>query len=73
MSKIVVDKYVYEIDIDASNPNAVPIGMGLMKGDILVFRGEGDLVRLPVGNDGQVLTADSSAELGVKWADPVVQ
>ena len=70
MANIVVDKYVYEVEIDASNPNAVPIGMGLMKGDILVYRGEGDLVRLPVGTDGQVLTVDSSSELGVKWATP---
>lgn len=70
MAKIVVDKYVYEVDVDASNPNAVPLGMGLMKGDILVFRGESDLVRLPVGSDGQVLTADSTAPLGVKWATP---
>lgn len=70
MAKIVADKYVYEVDIDASNPNAVPVSMGLMKGDILVYRGEGDLVRLPVGTNGQVLTADSSSELGVKWANP---
>lgn len=70
MAKIVVDKYVYEVDIDASNPNSVPIGMGLMKGDLLVYRGEGDLVRLPVGTDGQVLTADTTSELGVKWVTP---
>ena len=70
MAKVVVDKYLYEIDIDADNPNSVPLTMGLMKGDLLVYRGEGDLVRLPVGTNGQVLTADSSAELGVKWANP---
>lgn len=70
MAMIVVDKYVYEVEIDAANPNSVPIGMGLMKGDLLVYRGEGDLVRLPVGTNGQVLTADSSSELGVKWATP---
>lgn len=70
MAKVVVDKYVYEVDIDTSNPNGVPIGMGLLKGDILVYRGEGDLARLPVGQNGQVLTADSTSELGVKWANP---
>lgn len=70
MANVIVDKYVYKVDIDASNPNAVPLGMGLMKGDLLVFRGEGDLVRLPIGSDGQVLTVDSTAELGVKWATP---
>jgi len=70
MAKINVDKYVYNVEIDASNPGAVPIGMGLMKGDILVFRGEGYLERLPVGTDGQVLTADSTSELGVAWKTP---
>lgn len=68
MVKVVVDKYVYQVDIDASNPNGVPLNIGLMKGDILVYRGDGDLVRLPVGTDGQRLTADSSSELGIKWA-----
>ena len=53
---------------DVGKSGAIPINMGLMKGDILVYRGEGDIVRLPVGEDGQVLTADSSTELGVKWA-----
>ena len=67
MAKIVVDNYQYSVDINASSQNSIPISMGLMKGDILVYRGEGDIVRLPVGQDGQVLTADSTAELGVKW------
>ena len=63
-----VEKYVYHVNIDDSNPNGIPLNMGLMKGDILVYKGEGDLERLPAGLDGQVLTADSSAEMGVKWA-----
>ena len=70
MANIVVDKYVYEVEIDASNPNAVPLGMGLMKGDILVYKGEGNLARLPVGSDGQVLTADSTSAFGVAWKTP---
>lgn len=70
MAKITVDKYVYKVDIDAANPGAIPIAMGLLKGDLLVYRGEGYLERLPVGTDGQVLTADSDSELGVRWADP---
>lgn len=62
---------VNQVVLDPENPmNAIPASMGLMKGDILVFRGENDVVRLPVGNDGQVLTADSSSVLGVKWATP---
>jgi len=53
---------------DAGKSGPIPVSIGLMKGDILVYRGEGDIVRLPVGEDGQVLTADSTSELGVKWA-----
>lgn len=70
MAKIVADKYVYEVDINQSNTNAIPLSIGLMKGDLLVYRGEGDLVRLPVGSNGQVLTADDTAPLGIKWATP---
>jgi len=39
------------------------------KGDLVVNDGTG-LNRLPVGADTQVLTADSSLTLGVKWATP---
>lgn len=68
-----VTRQVFQVVPDDDNPSSsIPMGIGLMKGDILVYRGEGDVVRLPVGTNGQVLTADSSAELGVKWADPVV-
>jgi glutathionyl-hydroquinone reductase len=38
------------------------------KGDLLVYGADG-LQRLPVGEDGQVLTADSSTHAGIKWAD----
>lgn len=37
------------------------------KGDLLGYNTDND--RLPVGDDGQVLQADSSEALGVKWAD----
>ena len=38
------------------------------KGDLIVDNGI-DPVRLPVGSNGQVLTADSTVTEGVKWAD----
>ena len=53
---------------ESGNLNVIPAIAGLAKGDIIVFRGPGDFVRLPVGTRGQVLTADPDTELGVKWA-----
>jgi hypothetical protein len=41
---------------------------GWNKGDILVFDGN-DLVRLPIGADGQILTANSGSPTGLAWAD----
>lgn len=66
---VTVNPQVYRIAPDEENiSGSIPMSIGLMKGDILVYQGEGHVVRLPVGTDGQVLTADSTAELGVKWA-----
>jgi hypothetical protein len=38
------------------------------KGDLLTAPGGAVLNRLPVGNDGQALTADAASTGGVKWA-----
>ena len=66
---VTVNPQVFRIAPDEENiSGSIPMSIGLMKGDILVYQGEGHVVRLPVGTDGQVLTADSSSTLGVKWA-----
>ncbi len=46
-----------------SKITSVPI---TTKGDLMVFGSS--ITRLPVGTNGQVLTADSTQTLGVKWA-----
>lgn len=51
------------INAPASGGGSSPL---TTKGDVYVY-GSAD-ARLPVGTDGQVLTADSAQTLGVKWA-----
>ena len=65
---VTVERQVSQVVPDANDINAIPMSIGLMKGDILVYQEDGYVKRLPVGLDGQVLIADSSSELGVKWA-----
>lgn len=40
------------------------------KGDIVVGISDNNIARLPVGDDGETLVADSSETLGVKWISP---
>ena len=45
-----------------------PASLALAKGSITVATGNQAVAGLPVGTDGQVLTADSTQTTGVKWA-----
>jgi hypothetical protein len=50
---------------------AVPETVVTAKADLLVGVSSGVVDNLAVGTDGQVLTADATQTLGVKWATPV--
>jgi len=54
-------------DLADSNNNLLQHAFST-KGQILVATGSGTWTALPVGTDGQILTADSTQESGVKWA-----
>jgi hypothetical protein len=47
---------------------AVQASLATAKGDLFAATGAGVLVRVGVGSNGQVLTADSAQSTGVKWA-----
>jgi hypothetical protein len=54
----------------ATADDAVPEAVVTAKADLLVGASSGVVDNLAVGTNGQVLTADSTATLGVKWATP---
>lgn len=58
--------------VDVTISSTIVPGMGdptTTLGDLIV-RGSGVTTRLPVGSNGQILYADSTQPLGVKWALP---
>lgn len=48
---------------------AVRSSLADAKGDLLVASAADTLARLPVGSNGQILTADPTQTTGIKWAD----
>lgn len=48
----------------------IPVGIVDNKGDLIVGAGNDQPVRFAAGPDGQVLTTDSNAPQGLKWAAP---
>jgi hypothetical protein len=54
----------------ATADDAIPESVVTAKADLLVGASSGVVDNLAVGTDGQVLTADATQTLGVKWATP---
>ena len=54
-------------DVTVTNAMATTI---TTKGDLVPGTGSGTFARLAAGTNGQVLTADSTASTGLKWATP---
>jgi hypothetical protein len=54
--------------LDAADVGAVANTLADAKGDLIAASGADTWVRLPVGTNGHVLTADSAETAGVKWA-----
>jgi hypothetical protein len=51
-------------------PRTGSLGVATTQGDLYGIDANGDLERLPVGADDQVLVADAAAALGFSWQDP---
>lgn len=56
---------------NVTNDAQIPKSIGTTTGDLIGFSAANTSVRIPVGLDGQILVADSSQAVGVKWSSNV--
>lgn len=68
-SVISVNGQVGVVVLTATDVGAIPNTVLTTKGDLLGYNGSTD-VRVPVGTNGQVLTADSTSSTGVSYQTP---
>jgi len=68
MAKILDETTIQILPFDIGS-SSISNTIGENKGDLIGFTRAGAPERIPVGADGQVLTADSSYSTGVRWKD----
>lgn len=66
------DNVWYPIGVGAHNHSEIQKTIVDAKGDLIAATGADAVDRLAVGTNGQVLTADSTASTGIKWAAPSI-